>query len=84
MLLANALAYTARRTPPANRRGSQYQIVFCSFVLIIMTIAAMSSWARKNPARLNAAGAGALFSSITTHIELLAILVMSNIQLLRY
>ena len=68
----------------APGQGSQYLAFFGGFVSIIMTIAAMGRQARKNPARLSAAGAGASFSSIATNIELLVILVMTNIQLLRY
>ena len=82
MLLINALGYIARRT--AGERLGLAITGFCAgFVSSILTIAAMGRQARNEPAHLNAAVAGAAFSSIATAIELLVILAMTNLDVLR-
>ena len=82
MLLINALGYIARRT--AGERVGLAVTGFCAgFVSSILTIAAMGRQARSQPAQLNAAVAGAAFSSIATAIELLIILAMTNLEVLR-
>ena len=88
MLHVNALGYIARCTA-GERVKLAISGVFGGFVLIIMTIATMGRQARKNSAQLSAAVKRcrrrlASFSSIATGIELLVILVMTNIQVLRY
>jgi uncharacterized membrane protein (DUF4010 family) len=82
MLLINALGYIARRT--IGERVGLAITGFCGgFVSSILTIAAMGRQARTEPAQLNAAVAGAAFSSIATAIELLIILAITNLDVLR-
>jgi uncharacterized membrane protein (DUF4010 family) len=82
MLLINALGYVARRT--TGERVGLAITGFCGgFVSSILTITAMGRQARTEPAQLNAAVAGAAFSSIATAIELLIILAMTNLDVLR-
>ena len=82
MLLINALGYVARRT--TGERVGLAITGFCGgFVSSILTIAAMGRQARTEPAQLNAAVAGASFSSIATAIGLLIILAMTNLEVLR-
>jgi uncharacterized membrane protein (DUF4010 family) len=82
MLLINALGYVARRT--TGERVGLAITGFCGgFVSSILTIAAMGRQARTEPAQLNAAIAGAAFSSIATAMELLVILAITNLELLR-
>ena len=82
MLLINALGYIARRT--AGESVGLAITGFCGgFVSSILTIGAMGRQARNEPAQLNAAVAGAAFSSIATAIELLVILAMTNLDVLR-
>jgi uncharacterized membrane protein (DUF4010 family) len=82
MLLINALGYVARRTT-GERVGLAITGFCAGFVSSILTIAAMGRQARTQPAELNAAVAGAAFSSIATAIELLFILAMTNLDVLR-
>lgn len=83
MLSINALGYVARRT-----LGSQVGLAiagFCGgFVSSIITIAAIGRQAHAQPALLRSAVAGAAFSSIATVIELLIIIVITNVKLLPY
>jgi len=82
MLLINALGYIARRTT-GERVGLAITGFCAGFVSSILTIAAMGRQARTEPAQLNAAVAGAAFSSIATAIELLIILATTNLDVLR-
>ena len=82
MLLINALGYIARRTT-GERVGLAITGFCAGFVSSVLTIAAMGRQARTEPTQLNAAVAGAAFSSIATAIELLIILAMTNVDVLR-
>ncbi len=82
ILLINALGYVARRTT-SERLGLAITGFCGGFVSSILTIAAMGRQARVQPSQVNAAVAGAAFSSIATAIELLIILAITNIDVLR-
>lgn len=83
MLLINALGYIARRAA-GSRVGFAIAGFLGGFVSSILTITAMGRHAKADPTKLNAAVAGASFSSIATAIELLVILSITNLEVLRH
>lgn len=77
VLLINALGYVARRAT-GERLGLAITGFCAGFVSSILTIGAMGRQSRLQPSQLDAAVAGAAFSSIATAIELLIILAMTT------